>query len=78
MIIDRVYFLTLQRRSKAVDSGKLNNSQKKQRKIQRKHNVSTSLLLLLLLLLFIIETASQAFSLLCLYITADARERENL
>ncbi len=35
----RIYFLTLQRHSKNVSSGKLGESQKKQRLIQRKHNV---------------------------------------
>ena len=35
----RTHFLTLQRRSKQVHSGKLNESQLKQRRTQRKHNV---------------------------------------
>ena len=35
-----VYFRTLQRRSKSINSGKLEDSQKKQRQTQRKHNVS--------------------------------------
>ena len=36
----RTYFLTLKRCSKQISVGKLQASQKKQRKIQRKHNVS--------------------------------------
>ena len=35
----RTYFLTLQRRFKRMDRGQLSASQKKQRKVQRKHNV---------------------------------------
>lgn len=36
----RIYFLTQQRRSKRVSAGKLDESRAKQRRTQRKHNVS--------------------------------------
>lgn len=36
----KVYFISLKRRSKMVLAGKLDESKKRQRKVQRKHNVS--------------------------------------
>ena len=39
----RVYFLTQQRRSKHIDTGKLDESRAKQRRTQRKHNVGEML-----------------------------------
>ena len=38
----RIYFLTQQRRSKRVNAGKLEDTQMKQRRTQRKHNVCSS------------------------------------